>query len=420
MDTQVLSMIRFETMRPVIVLFLIVSLGALARAQDDPRRAQVHAAQASAVSTLHDQIARAPITANLTVRDFLDRTHGHDELTRALQRAEQIGGPRWIGSGTCQVHLAISGKRVASALAQIAAANPKSSPISPDELAKQLAAWDEQTFSATGTSAGSAVVTQLRPAADSWSSIAPERRRQAVESAIQSAANRVLDSIQPVALTNDLTLADLLKRPEISKELHDWLVTRPVTKVDFRNDLQVEVALAVPPTDLSDRLREAVLSDKELPADARQADWPRIAQDVARRMAPAVGRARAARPELAEPPTAKAIELPDELPAWVNQQLGAEGTATPAGGAGSRLKTARRAEEKAIRELRARVDALPLTPKLTVGDAAKGDANLSERIGWVTTLAQTDKVQYHEDGSVTVRVSLDLRELWQALFAQGS
>src|SRR5688500_8836234 len=132
--------------RTAVVALLF--LAAMAPAQEEPTRAQIAAATDTAVTALRESIAETSIGRNLTVKTLLDRTGGAETLTETLRRAQQIGGPRWIDEQTCQVRLEISGARVAKSLMQIAAANPKKSPISPEALAARLRDWDRRTFSA--------------------------------------------------------------------------------------------------------------------------------------------------------------------------------------------------------------------------------------------------------------------------------
>ena len=77
------------------------------------------------------QIAAEPVGRGITVGDMLDATDGNDFLVKTLQRAQMIGGPRWLDDQTCQVRLEISGTRVAAALVQIANVNASKSPIAP-------------------------------------------------------------------------------------------------------------------------------------------------------------------------------------------------------------------------------------------------------------------------------------------------
>src|SRR2546423_13722075 len=117
---------------PVGVIFLLVAVavGLPARGQRgrDEGQARVSAAIANAVASLREQVEQEPIGRNLTVGDLLKRTGGEGELTRTLERAEQIGGPRWLDDQTLQVHLEISGTRGLRTLAQVVAARPGKSP----------------------------------------------------------------------------------------------------------------------------------------------------------------------------------------------------------------------------------------------------------------------------------------------------
>src|SRR4051794_12674419 len=123
----------------LVILTLLFGL-TTARAQDardardprDARREQIDAATARAVDGLHRQINQETVGRGVTVGDLLDRTSSHEELDKTLQRAQMIGGPRWIDDHTCQVRLEISGPRVANALVSIASTKPKKSPIAPE------------------------------------------------------------------------------------------------------------------------------------------------------------------------------------------------------------------------------------------------------------------------------------------------
>src|SRR5436305_1824287 len=57
------------------------------------RRAHVAAAVDNAVASLRDQVLRTPVGRNQTVETILKRMNRPEELTKTLQRAEQIGGP---------------------------------------------------------------------------------------------------------------------------------------------------------------------------------------------------------------------------------------------------------------------------------------------------------------------------------------
>src|SRR3954470_24824562 len=90
-------------------------------AAEEAGRSQVLAATKDAVSNLLDEVARVPLTARLTVGEILHQTRSTEEMVRVLQRAQQMGGARWIDDHTCQVELQISGPVVAQQLKRAAA-----------------------------------------------------------------------------------------------------------------------------------------------------------------------------------------------------------------------------------------------------------------------------------------------------------
>src|SRR5947209_4012351 len=120
----------------LLVFFLAALLAALGGTRlwagdEMSQESQVRGAVIGAVGNLLDDLSAERLTASVTVGEFLRRTGGADRLARTLERAELLGGPRWIDKHTCQVQLQISGTRVLAALKQIAADNPRTSPLPP-------------------------------------------------------------------------------------------------------------------------------------------------------------------------------------------------------------------------------------------------------------------------------------------------
>jgi hypothetical protein len=243
--------------RRLITLLGITIFSLLARpaiAQDDAVRAQVQAATDNAVSQLREQIISSRISAMLSVGHFLDQTDSVQALNDTIERAEQIGGPRWIDDQTCQVQLQISGARVAYALVSVAAAHPKRSPLPADVLEQQLSDWKDRTFSATGTSFSAAKLQLLRPSDDgnAWATVADAARRQAVADARQDAVQHVVQSIRFIELSPGQTVDSLLVHEKSRQTIYAWLNSRPVTNVQFRENLQVELTVSVPADELAD------------------------------------------------------------------------------------------------------------------------------------------------------------------------
>jgi hypothetical protein len=210
-------------------------------------------------------------------------------------------------------------------------------------------------------------------------------------------------------------VGDALQRRGVERAVRAWLLSRPVTNVHFHNDLSVRISLSAPPEELARTIQSAVTKEKDFPQPTA-AQWQRVREAVAGRVGPAVGvghvMAGPAAPRMA---TTQAADLiPDQPPEWVGRQIEADGVIKAEG---SRLKGARAAEQRAIQQIARQVDELPLAEHVKIGEAARSNGDVEQAIERALGQAHTDRAQYGEDGSVTVRMSLDLREVWQELDA---
>jgi hypothetical protein len=395
--------------RAVIILLLVLVADVFAQAERARLdRDKLAAATAAAVAGLKDAIARETVAPGVTVGALLDRTKGHGRLLDALRRAEQPGGPRWVDDKTCQVRLEISGKRVADALVGIAASQPKKTPIAADVLAVKLTAWNVRTFSATGSSTGATEIDNIRPGGEAaaWANVTDEHRRAAVAAAKDNAVNAAIDSIRDVKLPDGKTAGDALKDPAVRERLVTWLAARPVTQVEFRDDLNVAVQLAAPAAEFYDAFRDAMRA-----AEVDAVAWDAVRGEFAQRLAaptgvaPVPGKAAA----VASPAP---LQLPALPPVWTNQQIEAEGYATAGG---SKLKCARLAEARAATDLLGQIEKLPLTNAMTIGQASEQDAQVREAASRAASRGRTYKVEYDSDGGARVWVQLDLHSVWQEL-----
>jgi hypothetical protein len=93
----------------------------------------------------------------------------------------------------------------------------------------------------------------------------------------------------------------------------------------------------------------------------------------------------------------------------------AEGTADSRG---SKLKTARVAESAAVDALRDAIYALPLNGTMTIGDAVKKSPTIAQAVDRCLAGARPYKVDYRADGSVSVKSSMNPRELWEEISQQ--
>ncbi len=371
-------------------------------ASQEPRREQILAATADATRALQQEVSQTSIAPDLTVDALLEKTRGHDALLKALERAEQIGGPRWVDEQTCQIQLEIAGAKVVDALLAIVAANPDASPLPQPLIEQRLEEWKTRAFTATGVSTAASRVCEVRPQASNgvWSSVPDTQRRDALSKAKEDAITRVIDSVKPLELSTGKTVADVLSDPDRAEALQKWLAARPVTTVEFNDDLEVKVTLDIRAKDLLEALRG------DSPAEEADAS---LVETFQQKMASPIGGARAAVTMDRPPP---AVALPSEMPAWAGQSIEAEGAADAGE---SKLQVARSAEANALDKLRSRIDSLPLTADLTLAAAARRDARIGAAIQRAVRNARVSKTDYHDDGAVVVKVMLDLRDLWKEL-----
>jgi hypothetical protein len=403
--------------RLVSILMIVVAaglLGSTATAQDAARM-QVAAARGDALNALRSDVRAARITPTLTVAQFLDRTGPDDALDDIVQQSQQIGDPRWLDEQTCQVRLELSGLRVARSLVAIAATRPRLTPIPAGAMEQVLGDWRNRTFVATGTSVSASKIPGIRPlsSGQEWAGISDDARRAALAAARQDAAQHVLDDIKPISLSNGQTVGDLLAREPVQAAVRNWVAAQPVTNVKFDDDLHVELTVGVPP----DALMQTVVTSARdvpgttLPADEQSLDA--LEREFARRVSAATGRAVVPQGvPAATRQVSRTIDLPAQLPFWVGTLIDAEGSSSfntnP-------LRTKNAAVNKATENLRSRINSLTLDRNLTLEDAAKQDPRIAEAINRTLLRARVYKVEYLADQSISVRMTIDSRDLWGEL-----
>jgi hypothetical protein len=207
-------------------------------------------------------------------------------------------------------------------------------------------------------------------------------------------------------------VGDALAVPTVGAAVDSWLWDRPVSLVDFLDDRKVKVTLSARPDDLFDVFQGAVERQTSVPFPDGDAGWTSVKRGIAAGMAIPVGVGGVH----VKPATNPArIDLPRQPPAWIDRQLEAVAEAGPAA---TLLKAVHLAQTEAIGRLRDQLRALPLTPDLTLGQAADRDGRIADSLDRALTAAHVFNADYHADGSVRVSVSLDLRAVWELLVPQ--
>jgi hypothetical protein len=179
------------------------------------------------------------------------------------------------------------------------------------------------------------------------------------------------------------------------------------------------MTLAVPGAELFEAFRASTAKHPDAVGQIDEKGWYKIRDIFVARMAATACRGSAqAGPRTAEPRGADvggaSAELPRTPPDWIEKQLNVDGTSSARG---SRLKAARAAEADATEKLRVQLEALPLRPELTVGDAARQDKRVASAIDRALGRARTRQVDYLGDGGARVAMTLDLTDFWNELQA---
>jgi hypothetical protein len=401
----------------LFLLLLVPGASSGMKAQDSAvRAARVAAATSSAAESLRDELAEARISPTLTVAQFLEATGGQAHFDRLLSQAQQIGGPRWVDDQTCQVRLELDGQAVSSALVQIALDTPQKSPLPAQVLAGRLTDWKNRSFSVTGMSTTFERATLARPPAGrrAWSDVSDEARANAIALAKLDAASQLLQGVREVQLGPGLTVGDALRNKEVRSRMAEWLASRPITRVDYQPDLQVEVRVAASAAEAFDALVDALRAspDLNLPLDDLGLAGALAAFEQQFRDIAPIGRATAGTEDTTRPSGAEAIVIPRQAPGWTRESLWADGLAGGASAGAARLRAQRSAQLNAVEELRAKIDALQLNDTLTVGEAARRNPRIADAVESALNRARVSKVVFRDDGSVFVRMTLDTRQLW--------
>ena len=196
--------------------------------------------------------------------------------------------------------------KLADTIAKIATEKSKAAGISFESLKRGLADIRGRTFSALGVSVGADRLDQIRPdnPNGAWRNVSDEQRREALKGAKANAIARVIESLRPIDLGNGKRLDEALNAPGVSEDLRHWIASRPVTSVEFGDDLQVRLTLAAPAEDLWPVLQRALAQQQQVHGLPTNPDgWEHLRQEVLHDAAPAVGRSVAI-PDKAAPPPA--------------------------------------------------------------------------------------------------------------------
>jgi hypothetical protein len=246
------------------------------------------------------------------------------------------------------------------------------------------------------------------PSAAGWAGANATDIKLTMAAARRDAARHAIAILSPIALTPRQTIGDALVDSAARESVQAWLASRPLVAITFGN-ADVQLTLAAAPMELCSEIRSAILLHPAV--DMGAINWTALSTQLAERLPVYTGRAQWSGTTAPRAPHGIILSL-QQPPDWIDRQLdqGAVGN-----GANS-LLAARAAQGATIAQLRQQIDQLRLPGGPAIGDAARSDPRFARRVQVATArTARLYSLDYRPDGSVSARMSLDLREFWEAL-----
>jgi hypothetical protein len=380
-----------------------------ATGEEQQRREQVELATLVATERLRAEVLRVTIADDLSAEQFASRVGAVDRLQRLVERAEQVGGPRWPEPQVCQVRVELSGSVVAEELLAMARDAGVNSPLTIEQLERGLQPMRSRVLAASGLSVSGEALERLPvDLTGPWGAVSTETRGQTVRAARKAAVDRAVKMLDSVSLPDGSKLGDRRRADDrLDKTVRSFLEERPVVPLGLDDDLTARVAVSVPVEAIGEWLRGVV-------SDADEAEFRAELAGQLRQQPPlVVGSAKAVIPEQA--PTGEAKPGPI-APAWSRELILIEGEA-PAGA--TRLQTIRSAEREAQVRLRQAVLTLTMPDGTTISEQVAVRGSVADAVERALALTNTARVTFRADGSASVQVVLDGRTLWQAIVDAG-
>ena len=227
--------------------------------------------------------------------------------------------------------------------------------------------------------------------------------------------DHVVESLRLIEWDGNRHLADALAVPAVDESVKVWLADRPITSIEFRDDLEVRISLAASAQDLwptlQTNLREA--------GRRRSAAWRGGMGATASAGHHAHGRRQSARRSRRAGCGRRAAHgrhfLNSRRPGRWARRWSVTGVSGSVGG--SKLRTARAAEALALEGIRTRLNAMSFDQTMTLGDAAHKDPHIEEAITRSLRQPRISKVEYDapQPGAVRVQMQLDPQAVWRAI-----
>ncbi len=245
-----------------------------------------------------------------------------------------------------------------------------------------------------------------------------DARQAQIDAAINQAVASLRLQIDRLPLTEQVSVGDLIEATGGQATLTDTLRrSEMMGGPRWVSPTVCQVRLEIAGPRVARALRTmAAANPKACPVDqavldSRLAQWQNRTF-VSDGTTPGPDASQPAPPTTFPAPTSRPAVVLQEPPPWVDRQLRAAGHSAPQS---SPLKTLRAAQADARAGLRQQVGQLPLSSTLRLSEAALHDPTLQRAMERGLDQAQMDSARYDEDGTVRVRMTLELWRLWREL-----
>jgi hypothetical protein len=427
---------------------LVFSLGAPAvQAQTAQQQAQAkllayRAARVDAIRKLSERINGLMISSETSVRDFVTESDQIETSMRAwLSGMKEVGEPRWMEDGTCEVTMEVTLEELVVRLKQFHKEYYKGNKVKVRDFESLTANVQEKTLSEIGMGAprvyepleasaetsrisGGNVMslTHLRGEAKAWwlAHVMPQGRLMAVRAARVDAMRRLGERLGGVMIDSQTSVRDFVaESDQINTNMQTFLSGMRETAIRYHDaepivEVDLEVTYRTVLTNLKSwgevhyrggqvkmkKLEELIVKTRDEVLEETGMGVPpqRYMRDV-------------------DAVTVQVAETAMNAPGWVNDTLRATGFGVieqdrPAGQA--KLMAYRAAELDARRKLAEQIEGLMITSETSVRDFVTENDQIETSM---LTFQQGAHVvegsqRVLEDGTAEVTVEIELRPLW--------
>jgi len=440
-----------RTLRTVVLCVLVLGAAASTlRAQDalsEQKKAQnkllaLRAARVDAMRKLAERINGLFITSSTKVKDFVTES---DDIQTAMQAwlsgMREVGKPKYMEDGTCEVVMEVTLNEVIMNLKQISNRYYKGNKFKASDFEQMTLTNQTKVLRETGMGA---IREELAPPGDMidetrvaqgslpmsaaakayWMAhCTGQGRLMAVRAARVDGMRRLAERIKGVAISSQTTVKDFVaESDEINVDMRTFLRGARESGIMYHEDeLIVEVEMEV-------TLRTVLASIKSWAETHYKGDRIKMKQleemtvrakdTVIKETGMGVPPAKYLKQQIGG--FQQTTTLATNAPGWINQKLRATGNgAMPEGmpQGQAKLMAFRAAELDARRKLAEQLDGLMITSNTSVKDfVAQNDEIETSMLTFqqgVRVLDDSKKLM--EDGTAEVTVEVDLRPLWDMI-----